>query len=208
MRKVGIMGGTFNPIHYGHLFLAENAYEQVGLDQVLFMPSKNPPHKVKAELAPGEYRAEMVRLAIQGNPHFSLSMMELEREGITYSVDTLSILTKEHPDTEYYFIVGADSFFMMQTWKNPEKLFQLCTIAVAGRDNVKEDKLAKQAKYLKDIFGARTISLQMPNLQISSAFTRDRIAANKSIRYYVPDDVITYITEKQLYRTVHMSEGH
>lgn len=199
MKKVGIMGGTFNPIHHGHLFLAENAYEQIGLDQVLFMPSKLPPHKNNLYIVSEEHRKDMVMLAIQDNPHFAFSNMELEREGITFTADTLTILTKEHPDTEYYFIVGADSFFMMPEWRDPKTVFRLSTILVAGRDEIGEDELDKQAQYLKDNFGARSIILRMPSLQISSAVIRERIAANKSIRYYIPDKVLEYISIQRLY---------
>src|SRR5690606_12925515 len=106
MKKIGIMGGTFNPIHYGHLFLAENAYEQMGLDQILFMPSNNPPHKKVKDIVSNEHRKIMVHIAIKDNPHFTLSTIELEREGTTYTADTLAILTREQPDTEFYFLVG------------------------------------------------------------------------------------------------------
>ncbi|HWT26804.1 MAG TPA: nicotinate-nucleotide adenylyltransferase [Mobilitalea sp.] len=199
MKKVGIMGGTFNPIHFGHLFLAEDAYEQIGLDEILFMPSKNPPHKQKAELVADEHRVNMVKLAIKDNPHFTFSDMELMREGITYTADTMTILKKENPENEYYFIEGADSLFMMQDWMNPQTIFNLCTIVSSNRDNVEEEKLTRQLEFLKKNFNARIMLLDMPTIQIASANIRNRIASGKSVRYYVPDEVLEYIKENRLY---------
>lgn len=199
MKKIGIMGGTFNPIHFGHLFLAENAYEQIGLDQILFMPSKNPPHKAKPELVSDQQRAEMIKLAIQDNSHFQLSSLELNREGMTYTADTLTILSKEHPDSDYYFIVGADSLFMMQSWMKPEIIFNLCTVVVASRDHVEKEEMQVHADLLKKMYGVSILLIEMPTMQISSAVIRDRVATNKTIRYYLPDAVNEYITNNQLY---------
>ncbi|MHB8130383.1 MAG: nicotinate-nucleotide adenylyltransferase [Mobilitalea sp.] len=201
MKKVGIMGGTFNPIHYGHLFLAEYAYDQIGLDQILFMPSKNPPHKVKPEDITDQQRSDMISLAITDNPHFELSSMELEREGMTYTADTLSILIKEHPNTKYYFIVGADSLFMMQNWMDPQTIFNLCTIVAASRDNVEKEKLQNHAEYLERVFSANILLLDMPTIQIASAVIRDRVVTNKSTRYYLPEAINLYIAENRLYQT-------
>ena len=199
MKKVGIMGGTFNPIHYGHLFLAENAYEQAGLDQILFMPSKNPPHKAKPNSITEQQRVDMISLAIKDNPHFALSTLELEREGMTYTADTLKILTEEQSDTEYYFIVGADSLFMMQNWYEPQIIFDLCTVVVAGRDHVELEQLQQHALYLQNMFQAKILLIDMPTIQIASAVIRDRVAANKPIRYYLPDAVNAYINKNKLY---------
>ena len=201
MKKVGIMGGTFNPIHYGHLFLAESAFEQLGLDKVLFIPTKNPPNKLIEGGVTQEQRARMIALAISDNPHFELSLMELEREGVTYTADTLSILTEEKPDTEYYFIVGADSLMQLQTWKNPEKIFRLSRVAAAGRDDMDQEQLVRQAQALKDAYNAQICFIDMPAVRISSSDIRKRIAAGKSIKYYVHDAVIKYIEENQLYKS-------
>lgn len=203
MKKIGIMGGTFNPIHYGHLFLAENAYEQMNLDEILFMPSNNPPHKISKDIVANEHRKAMVHLAIRDNPHFTLSTLEFEREGTTYTADTLSILTREHPDTEFFFLVGADSFLEIQHWKKPELIFELCTILVFGRDQVENDIMKKQLQYLTTTFpGAKILQLTMPTIQISSAMIRERIADNKSIRYYVPMEVMAYIEVNHLYSAI------
>ena len=199
MKMIGIMGGTFNPIHYGHLFLAQNAYEQVGLEQIMFMPSKNPPHKMKPEKVTDGQRVEMIALAIEDNPHFILSTLELEREGFTYTADTLELLAKEHPETRYHFIVGADSLFMMDRWKDPQKIFDLCTVVAAARDGVDLEKLSAQAGYLKERFHGDILLAEMPMMQISSENIRERAARGQSLRYYLPDRVITYINENQLY---------
>lgn len=201
MKKVGIMGGTFNPIHYGHLFMAESAYEQLGLDKVIFIPTKNPPHKIISGTVTQEQRVMMLSLAIRDNPHFELSLMELEREGVTYTADTLTILTDENPDTEYYFIAGADSLMQFHTWRSPESIFKLCTLVVAGRDDLDMETLNMQANKLEAAYNARIIFLDMPAIRISSSEIRTRVAAGRSIKYYVPDDVIKYIEENQLYKS-------
>lgn len=201
MKKIGIMGGTFNPIHFGHLFLAENAYEQIGLDQILFMPSKNPPHKEKPYQVTEQQRVEMVSLAIADNPHFALSTFELERNGYTYTADTLTLLKKENPEKEYYFIVGADSLFMMHQWYQPQTVFSLCTVVAAGRNNVEPQILQQQADYLRQQYQARILLLDMPTIQIASEEIRERIKEGRSVRYYLPEGVIEFINKNKLYLT-------
>ncbi len=193
------MGGTFNPIHNGHLFLAEYAYEQIGLDTILFMPSKKPPHKASLEVASGEDRRKMTELAILDNPHFEISAIELEREGVTFTCDTLTELTMDHPDTEYYFIIGADSLFQITEWKTPQVVFNLCTVVAAGRNHLPKSQMEQQVKRLTEEYGASIILLDMPTIEISSADIRERIVKGKSIRYYVPSQVQSYIEEHGLY---------
>lgn len=203
MNKIGIMGGTFNPIHFGHLFMAEQAYEQAGLEKVLFMPSNNPPHKENREIVSNEHRSSMVALAIEGNPQFELSTMELDRKGTTYTVDTLRILNNEHPDTEFCFIIGADSFFNILKWREAESIFGLCTLLVFERDMVDRKKMEDYASYLLDTYpNIKIVFLSMPTIQISSANIRERIVDNLTIRYFVPDKVLTYISEHRLYTNV------
>lgn len=141
-RKIGIMGGTFDPIHIGHLILGEAAYEQFGLDEVWFLPAGNPPHKRnRAGRAKDAQRVEMVRRAIASNPHFVLCTKEMKDEGYTYSYRTLEAMRKEHPGTEFYFIIGADSLFYFDEWKNPERICAAAKILVATRDRAKEKEL-------------------------------------------------------------------
>ncbi len=199
MKKVGIMGGTFNPIHNGHLFLAEHAYEQAGLDYILFMPTMNPPHKTDMSILSAEHRINMVREAIKNNPHFIISDLELNRPGITYTSDTLIAIKEDNPDTEYYFIVGGDSLMMMEHWMEPQTVFNLSTIIAGGREQCSQNQLEEQVKNLENIYNGKIILLDMPLMEISSEITRDRVANGKSIRYYVPDKVVSYIKEHDLY---------
>ena len=163
------MGGTFDPIHIGHLILGEAAYEQFGLDEVWFLPAGNPPHKRnRAGQAKDAQRVEMVRRAIASNPHFVLCTKEMEDEGYTYSYRTLEAMRKEHPGTEFYFIIGADSLFYFDEWKNPERICAAAKILVATRDRAKEKELLacmeRNAKKLHGTF----LKLDTPNLDVSS----------------------------------------
>ncbi|NLK99778.1 MAG: nicotinate-nucleotide adenylyltransferase [Clostridiales bacterium] len=200
MKKVGIMGGTFNPIHNGHLFLAEHAYEQAGLDYILFMPTMNPPHKAGISVESAEHRINMVRLAIKDNPHFLISDIELQRPGITYTSDTLIALKESEPDTEYYFIVGADSLMMMSRWMDPQTVFRLSTIVAGGREQSTQEQLEEQARYLENEYKGKIILLDMPIMELSSEKIRERRSKGKSIRYYLPDEVISYINKHDLYK--------
>ncbi|MFU0827607.1 MAG: putative nicotinate-nucleotide adenylyltransferase [Lachnoclostridium sp.] len=200
MSKIGIMGGTFNPIHCAHLILAESAYEELGLDKVYFMPCKKPPHKLNENIIGDEHRVEMIKLAIQNNPHFILSCLELEREGITYTADTLKELTNDYPQDEFYFIMGADSLFHIEEWYNIEQIFQLSIIVAAIRDHASYEAIKAQIKHLKDHFNARIHLLHTPNMDISSKMIRQYIKEGKSIRYYVPDPIFDYISSHSLYK--------
>lgn len=200
--KIGIMGGTFNPIHNGHLFLAENTREQAGLDKILFMPSKNPPHKTVSSCITQQQRVDMIRLAISDNPFFELSELELQRDGFTYTADTLTLLTEESPDISYYFIVGTDSLFMMQHWYQPHKIFERCIIAVAARENADEEQIRKHSEFLKKEFGAKIIHVQMPLIDISSDLIRKKCSDGKTLKYYLPDSVIRYIRDNRLYEGI------
>ncbi|MFR6272961.1 MAG: nicotinate-nucleotide adenylyltransferase [Blautia sp.] len=138
-KRVGIMGGTFDPIHIGHLILGETAYEQFDLDQVLFMPAGNPPHKRnRLHRATDEQRSEMVRRAIASNPHFSLSLEEMNEDGFTYTYRTLERLRAEHPDTDYFFILGADSLFDFDKWREPGRICRACTVVAATRNHTSQ----------------------------------------------------------------------
>ena len=135
------MGGTFDPIHMGHLILGEQSYEQLSLDKVLFMPSGNPPHKRnRAGRASDRQRVDMVRLAISDNPHFELSLAEMHEKGYTYTYRTLEELKEQNPDTDYYFIIGADSLFSFEEWKEPGRICDACTLVVAVRDHASADE--------------------------------------------------------------------
>lgn len=200
MKKVGIMGGTFNPIHKGHLMLAKQAFEQYTLDEVLFMPCGVPYMKAGQNVEPGPIRAKMTALAIQDMPGFALSTIEIEKKGNTYTYETLKQLTKDNPDTEYYFIVGADSLFHMTKWVHPEHIFDSCCILAAVRDDKTDADMEKQIQILQKEYGADIRLLQINCMNISSSDIRQKIAAGESIEEEVPEQVRQYIERKGLYR--------
>lgn len=199
-RRIGIMGGTFDPIHMGHLILGEKAYEQLGLDKILFMPSGNPPHKRDREgRASDEQRVEMVRRAISGNPHFELSLVEMHENGYTYTYHTLEALKKEQEDTEYFFIIGADSLFNFETWKEPMRICQACTLVVATRDHTSAAELDREMARLSVKYHGNFLKLETMNIDVSSALLRDWIRSRKSVRYYMQEEVIAYIEDNGIY---------
>ena len=199
-KKKGIMGGTFDPIHIGHLILGENACLQLGLDSILFMPSGNPPHKPhRPGRATTMQRVEMVRLAIEDNPHFELSLAETHDQGYTYTEETLRRLTAENPDTDYYFIMGADSLFQIETWHEPAVIMADCVILAAMRNHTPDDVFKKQMDYLEAKYHADIRFLNIPDLALSSSEIRHRVREHQSIRFMVPEGVREYIEEHQLY---------
>ncbi len=198
-RKLGILGGTFNPIHYGHLLLAENAYWQLGLDEVWFLPSHIPPHKPRSQVLHAEKRIEMIRLAIQNVPYFSLSLLEMEREGVNYTADTLATLKAEDPERELFFLAGADSLYQIPTWKDPELIFSLCHFAAARRDSVLYPDLEAQAQLLREQFSAKVDLIDLPEVDISSHLIRERRAKGQSIRFLVPEAVERYLRQVHAY---------
>lgn len=198
-KKIGIMGGTFNPIHNGHLILAESAYEQFHLDKIIFLPSGNPPHKPNVSYIEAKHRCNMVDIAIYDNFHFEISLDEVNRPGITYTADTLRDMRRADPASEFYFIIGADSLFSFETWHQPEKICKYCTLLVATREGhdskAVENKISElRKKYKADIF--RIIS---PDFDISSKLIRERVSAKRSIKYFVPKAVEDYIRRNDLY---------
>ncbi len=200
MKKIGIMGGTFDPIHNAHLTLAECSYEQFGLNKVWFMPSKSPPHKRGNLVESQEHRTNMIKRGIEDNPHFQFSDFELTRDGLTYTVDTLSRLTNMYDNTPFYFIIGEDSLFAIETWKDPDKLFKLAHIIIARRGLHEEDLIKDKIKHLKNKFQSKSINLlDSPISNISSNFIRNNVKLNKSIKYYVPAKVEEYIYQNKLY---------
>ena len=200
MKKVGIMGGTFDPIHIGHLILGENAYQQLGLDRVVFMPSGNPPHKRDREgRASDEQRMDMVKLAIASNTHFKYSSMEMNEDGYSYTYLTLEKLNEKHPDTRYYFIIGADSLFDFKGWRNPQRICDACTLVVATRNHTSDEELDKAIEDVRQTFGADIVKLNTENIDVSSHQLRDWIAAGKTVKYYAPDEVINYIKSYHVY---------
>ncbi len=216
-QRIGILGGTFNPIHYGHLAAAEEVWSRLELDQVLFVPSFLPPHKKNEVIPSAAQRQEMVVLAIAGNPHFSLSDIEVKREGMSYSIDTVQELLHLHPSTDFYFITGLDSFLEIQTWKEWERLLSLCRFIVLSRpgyvfsDLASIDFMSTAAKELHALdqgaltravleTGRSTVHLeQIPLYDISSTDIRQRVRQGRTIKYLLPECVETYIIKNKLY---------
>ena len=198
-KRVGIMGGTFNPIHLGHLILAEHAYEQLELDEVLFVPSGNPYMKEYANVLDAKTRIDLVGEAIEDNCHFALSRIEVDRGGNSYSYETIAALKEANPDTEYFFMVGADSLFMMEKWMHPEKIFNEVTVAVAIRGGYTDEKLEEQIKVLEEKYNTKIVRLYSRSVDISSTVIRDRVREGKSIRYMVHYKTAEVIKKKRLY---------
>lgn len=199
--KIGIMGGTFDPIHIGHLLLGEFAYEQFALDEVWFLPNGNPPHKEIMDPREGlGHRIEMVRLAIQGTDHFKLSLHEASKASHSYTYKTMQEFQALYPQNEYYFILGADSLFSIEKWKYFREIFPTCTILAAMRDDKDIRDMQKQISYLQENYGAKICLLRAPLLEISSTTIRKRVEEGLVIRYMVPDPVAAYINEQHLYR--------
>lgn len=194
------MGGTFNPIHIGHLIIAERAREQFDLEEVLFMPCGMPYMKDTSELLPSDIRARMVSLAIKDNPFFTLSTIEIEKKGSTYTYETLEQLRGENPETEYYFILGADSLWTISDWKEPERIFANCHILAAVRDDKSAQDMKKRINFLKNKFDANISLLKTGQIGISSSAIRDSLKKGTSVRYLVSKGVYEYIAENKLYK--------
>lgn len=200
-KRIGIMGGTFDPIHIGHLILGETAYEQFHLDQVLFMPAGNPPHKRnRSNRATDEQRTEMVKIAIASNPHFALSLEEMNQDGFTYTYRTLERLKRQNPDTDYFFIMGADSLYEFEKWREPGRILAACTVLVATRDHTSDQRLDLAIENLKKKYNSNIQKMYSLNIDISSKLIRSWIEQGRTLAYYVPDPVISYIQKNKIYR--------
>ncbi len=199
MARIGILGGTFDPVHMGHLQMAEDAYRQAGLDLVLFMPSRKPPHKRDRNITSEEHRAAMVRLAIEDIPQFIYSDYELQREGMTYTADTLRNLQEEHPENTYSFILGGDSLFQLEDWYHPEEIMRRAEILAVSRYGMAQEQIAQKIDALREQYGARIQIVEMSRLDISSSEIRDRVRKGKALEDMVPYGVERYIRDHSLY---------
>lgn len=200
-KKIGIMGGTFDPIHISHLILAEAAYQELELDVVRFLPSGNPPHKRHRDgRGSDEQRVQMVSLAIEGNPHFELSLEDMVKDEYSYTYRLLERFKEQNPDEELYFIIGADSLFDFDKWKKPDRICELCTLVVATRNQTAKEEFEAKLNAMAEKYSGRFIKLHTPDLDISSNQIREWVAQNKSIRYYVPEAVRSYIEKQKMYK--------
>ncbi|MDD5772862.1 MAG: nicotinate-nucleotide adenylyltransferase [bacterium] len=205
IRRIGIFGGTFNPIHNGHLLIAEEARVSLKLDKVIFIPSANPPHKEVSDLVSGRHRLKMAGAAIKNNPFFSVSDIELKRGGRSYSIETIKTLKEIYrKGTKFFFIMGADSILEFMTWKNWEDLLKLCNFAVYPRPGYKINldvlKSRMKKKLLAKSLVKNIIFFQTRVFDVSSTEVREKIKKGESVKYLVPEGVIGYINKSKLYK--------
>jgi nicotinate-nucleotide adenylyltransferase len=195
--RLGILGGTFNPPHHGHLICAQDAFLHLELDQVLLMPARIPPHKPVEDEPGPEHRLELCRLAVQGDPHIGVSALEIERDGPSYTVDTLRALHTQTPDNELFLIVGGDVAAGLPRWREPEGVLSLATLAVAKRRGTARSSVAAALAGIPG--GERARFFRMTRIGISSTEIRRRVRIEQPIRYLVPDGVAHYIEQHHLY---------
>ena len=199
LHKTGIIGGTFNPIHIGHLILAENAYNGLGLEKVIFMPTGKSYLKNQADILPAYDRLMLINAAIEDNAHFTSSDYEIKKKGNTYTAQTLSELNLMYPEDEIHFIIGEDSIYNIETWYEPQMIFENCVLIVAPRGHEPDVKLVDMKEHLAKAYGARIELLNTPDIDISSSMIRERLKNGGSIKYYVPDKVASIIAEKRFF---------
>lgn len=196
--RIGVMGGTFDPVHKGHLAIARSAAEQLDLDRVLFIPTGHPHFKLDRDIAPADERARMVALAIEDDPLFELDTREIERPGVTYTADTLEELVQTYPKSSLFFITGADSAVTLPRWKRAEEIARLCTIVVAHRPGDAE-------LFVPDVLASAPIDFDViyidaPQIDVSSTSVRERAARGEDVSDSVPLEVAQHIAEQGLYR--------
>ena len=197
-KKIGIMGGTFDPIHYAHLATAEFIRDKYNLDKIVFIPSGNPPHK-NIDITNKYDRYNMVLLATANNKNFLVSNIEVERQSKTYTIDTLRELKQTYPSSEIYFITGADAICDIETWKDVADNFKLATFIAATRPGISLLRAQEKIENLIKKYNAKIISVYVPSLDISSTYIREQLKDRKSIRYLVPENVENYIYQNKLY---------
>jgi nicotinate-nucleotide adenylyltransferase len=198
--RLGIFGGTFDPVHYGHLLLAEQCREQCRLDEVWFLPAGIPPHKQSRAIAPGNARVEMLEFAVAGHPSFRIDRRELVRNGPSYTVETLGELQAEDPSRELYFLVGADSLSDFPTWREPSRILELAMLAVVNRVDAPPCPLDGIRQALGAGAEQRIQFVTIPGIGLSSSDIRRRIRSGNSIRFMTPRAVECYIQAQGLYR--------
>jgi nicotinate-nucleotide adenylyltransferase len=202
VKRIGIMGGTFDPLHYGHLVAAEMARNEFRLEKVIFIPTGNPPHKMGREITNPEARFQMVKLATEDNLSFGVSRIEIERIGHSYTVDTLRELHQLYPEHEIYFITGSDAFREIFTWKDFESALELCHFIGASRPGFDAEEFMQDLQAAHPEFFTRMHLLEVPALAISSTDIRSRVRKNQPIRYLLPEAVRLYIERESLYQNI------
>ncbi len=199
--RYAIMGGTFDPIHFGHLAAAEAVKEELHCDKIIFIPSGNPPHKKKRELSDTIHRYTMTVMAVNSNPNFEVSNIEISRNGYTYTLDTVKQLLDYYSDNvELLFITGADAILEVETWYKVEELLKLCSFVAVTRPGYDKSKLEQKLEYLESKYNSSLYSIDVPGLNISSTDIRKRVKEGRSIKYLVPESIEQYIYKNKLYK--------
>ena len=197
MKKIGIVGGTFNPIHLAHLYIAYEAKNQLNLDKIIFMPAGSPPHKKDEEVLEASLRYNMVCEAIKNYEDFEISNYEISKEGYSYTYETLENFKSK--DNELYFITGADCLMDIEKWKNPEEIFKLSKLTVFNRPGYSNKNLTIQKEKIESKFNTNIEFLDIINLEISSTMIRKRIKEGKRVDFFLPKEVLNYIKENNIY---------
>lgn len=200
IRKIGISGGTFDPLHFGHLIIAEEIRESFGLDKVIFIPTGLPPHKDISKVTSAMHRFNMVDIGVKSNPFFEVSSIEIDRPGYTYAIDTLKQLKTRYGDkTNLYFITGADVISGLLTWKDYEEIFKLCEFIAVMRPGFKRTRIFEDVEKMRIKYGAAIQLSEAPLIGISSTIIRNKVKEKKSIKYLVPEPIEDYIYKNGLY---------
>ena len=197
---IGLIGGTFNPIHMGHLLIGEFIREEWNLDRIIYIPSANPPHKTGGEVVDAGSRMKLVELAIRDNPYFQLSDVEFRREGYSYTIDTIREMSIEYPYEKLYFIIGTDTLFELETWKQFKEIAKEIEFVMYGRGTHSVVDIEEKLRHMRDEYGFKIKRSTGPELEISSTQIRDRIRRGLSIKYMVPDALIEEIEKESLFK--------
>lgn len=197
--KIGILGGTFDPVHYGHLLMAEICREELQLDEVRFLPAGNPPHKPDRRISDAHARADMLQLAVSGYPEYTVDRREIRREGPSYTVDTLTEFRAQLPDAELFFLMGADSLHDFLTWKDPEKISELATIVAVNRPGWDLPSVDSVKELVGEKIATNVTLVQMPGADLSASELRRRISSGLGLRFMTPRAVEAYLVQHSIY---------
>jgi len=200
MLKKGIIGGTFDPIHVGHMYIATKAQQYLGLDKVIFMPSGMPPHKEGKDVTPSKLRYKMVEAAIKGKNNFEISDYEIKKNGYSYTYETMEYFKEKEINTEWYFISGCDCLFSLDKWKNVDRIMKACKFVVFNRPGYNDDDIRKQKKAVEEKYDTSIIFLDFLLLEVSSTYIRSAVKEKKDASSFLPEGVYEIIEQHGLYQ--------